>query len=174
MRLTSGVMVACLLMAAGVIGAQTVAKTEAELRAAAPWILADSSVTSKADGTWTILDNVKRPFVSDADVLGVWKVVDLVESPDQFNPYAVSFTGNLLWKQVEFFPGGFQKGTFGTFVNAGNRWTKGFYLNTNPNEATASRYEIQKVAETTYLFVEWKSGDYTMRASKPWYYVFKR
>jgi hypothetical protein len=38
----------------------------------------------------------------------------------------------------------------------------------------APEYEIKPVSDIDYLFVQWKSGDYSIRAEKPAYYVFKR
>jgi hypothetical protein len=147
--------------------------TEAALRAASPWLPADSVVTKSASGSWSVRDNVQQPFVDDPEVLGVWNAVDFVESSDQFNPYAATWTSSpLFWTRLEFFPGGFQKSSFLGSANVSNRWSKGVYL--NKASATAASYQVLTVADVTYLFVQWKSGDYSTRAEKPWYYVFRR
>jgi bla regulator protein BlaR1 len=39
---------------------------------------------------------------------------------------------------------------------------------------TASHYTIKKIKGSEYLFMEWKSGDYTIRGMKPAYYVMRR
>ena len=41
-------------------------------------------------------------------------------------------------------------------------------------ERTASNYEIKELDGNTYMFFEWKSGDYTIRDMKPDYYVLKK
>ena len=171
---TRGVLLAAFLVVSGVLAMADDADAIAKLRQASPWIPADSAVTKAADGTWKILDNVKVAFIDDGSVLGTWKSVDFVSEIDQFNPYEKSFGQELFWKSVEFQKGGFQVSYFGTFKNSSNRWTKGLYLNTNANEATASRYELKTIADKEFLFIEWKSGDYTVRASKPGLYVFSR
>lgn len=145
-----------------------------QLRAASPWIAADSTVVALADGTWKVSDNVNLPFVNDPGVVGPWTAVDWVKDPADFLPGSPKFTGELYWSKIEFLPGGATKGLFGSFTNTFNTWTKGLYLGTNPSEPTASHYTIQTIANQGYLFVEWKSGDYTLRAKKPGYYVFKK
>jgi bla regulator protein BlaR1 len=146
----------------------------AQLRASSPWIAADSTVVPLADGTWKVSDNVNVPFVDDPAVRGVWTAVDWVRDPAAFDPSLGKTTDELYWKTVEFLPGGATRGLFGSFTNTFNTWTKGLYLGTNPSEPTASHYTIQTIANQSYLFVEWKSGDYTIRAKKPGYYVFKK
>jgi hypothetical protein len=49
-------------------------------------------------------------------------------------------------------------------------WTKGVIMHSGDH--TASRYIIKEVDGSRYLFVEWKSGDYSIRGQKPWYYVY--
>ena len=41
-------------------------------------------------------------------------------------------------------------------------------------DKTAAKYEIKKIGDNEYLFLEWKSGDYTIRHMKPKYYVLKK
>jgi hypothetical protein len=51
-------------------------------------------------------------------------------------------------------------------------WTKGLII--VPAAKIASRYEIKEIDGSTYMFYEWKSGDYTLRQRKPKYYVLKK
>jgi len=44
----------------------------------------------------------------------------------------------------------------------------------DPLKKTAARYIIREIAGRTYVFFEWKSGDYTMRGMKPGYYVLRK
>jgi bla regulator protein BlaR1 len=50
-------------------------------------------------------------------------------------------------------------------------WTKGFII--DPIQKTASKYGIKEINGSTYLFYEWKCGDYTLRGMKPWLCVLK-
>jgi len=51
-------------------------------------------------------------------------------------------------------------------------WTKGLII--VPAAKIASRYEIEEIEGSTYMFYEWKSGDYVLRQMKPKYYVLKK
>jgi hypothetical protein len=51
-------------------------------------------------------------------------------------------------------------------------WTKGLII--EPAAKKASRYQIREIQGETYMFYEWKSGDYTLRQMKPKYYVLKK
>jgi hypothetical protein len=50
--------------------------------------------------------------------------------------------------------------------------TKGLVLSSSLK--TASRYILKELDGSTYMFFEWKSGDYTLRGMKPKYYVLKK
>ena len=39
---------------------------------------------------------------------------------------------------------------------------------------TASRYVIKNIQGTTYMFLEWKSGDYSFKKMTPMFYVMKK
>ncbi len=100
--------------------------------------------------------------------------VDFVDEPSQFNSERRHFGGNLFLKELKFLPGG--KLLFatnnGVETSTVFTWTKGVVI--HPGEKTASTYEIKKIGDNDYLFLEWKSGDYTIRHMKPKYYVLKK
>lgn len=52
------------------------------------------------------------------------------------------------------------------------RWMNGYVI-CNPR-STASLYRIRKIGRAEYLFVQWKSGDYSYGGDKPYWYVFRR
>ena len=112
-----------------------------------------------------IVDNIDLPFVDDPTVIGTWKAVDLVETVAQFDPDNIQWTGDLLPSKMTFTEGG-------NLSVANWTWTKGFII--NPNDQTASRYLIKEIQGATYLFFEWKTGDYTIRHQTPWFYVMKK
>ncbi|MBU2572759.1 MAG: hypothetical protein KKH28_01610 [Elusimicrobia bacterium] len=117
------------------------------------------------DGTDIIKDNIDLPFVDDADVLGSWKSVDFVETPEAFNPRKKFVRDELFLKELVFLPNGKTPDGWQT-------WTKGVVI--HRNDKTAGKYIIKDIAGGKYLFFEWKSGDYTIRHRKPWYYVLKK
>ena len=112
------------------------------------------------------IDKVDYPFVSDREAIGSWQTVDFVADPDEFVPGQKQWKGgDLLLKKFVLQPNG-------TTSEPGLRWTKG--LISNPGDSTAGRYIIKELDGETYMFFEWKTGDYTIRHAKPKYYVLQK
>jgi hypothetical protein len=109
-------------------------------------------------------DKIDLPFVNDPQVLGEWKSVDFVKDISQFNPAQPAWKGQLYLKGLTFMENGETPQAWWT-------WTKGFLIHSG--DQTASRYEIREINGTSYLFLEWKSGDVTIAHMKPQYYVLK-
>lgn len=87
---------------------------------------------------------------------------------------------NLVWRKVEFLPEGRINNTFlgqdGTEDSTNGdlnwHWVKN-YLIYDP-KSTASQYQIRTLNEREYLFIEWKSGDYSFGKKTPYWYVFSK
>jgi hypothetical protein len=109
-------------------------------------------------------DNIELPFVDDPPVLGTWESVDFVATIAEFNPDLRAMRGELFFKGLTFLAGG--KTTHPWFT-----WTKGVLI--HHGDQTASRYELRELKGRTYLFLEWKSGDFTISGRKPQYYVLQ-
>ncbi len=124
---------------------------------------ADIPPTSTINEQGRIVDKVDYPFVNDPKVIGGWKSVDFVREIDQFNPTAKNWKGDLFLNHLIFEEGGNIAGKILT-------WTKDLVL----SDDTASKYIIREMGGSTYMFFEWKSGDYTIRHMKPFYYVLKK
>ena len=117
-------------------------------------------------------DDINLPFVNDPSVLGTWNKVDFVRNISDFDPAKKSWTGDYLL-QLVFSEGGKIAGT--TTQGKGDTrfsWTKGFVI--DPMYCTASAYTLKEIGGKTYMFYEWKSGDYTYRHMKPCYYVLEK
>ena len=112
-----------------------------------------------------IVDKIDLPFVNDTAVIGAWVSVDFVSEPSDFTPGMKSFGDDLYLKGLTFLPGGKTAKPWWT-------WTKGVLMHSG--DRTASAYLIKKIGGQTYLFLEWESGDYTIRHMKPEYYVLKK
>jgi len=127
--------------------------------------------TTEIDGR--LVDDINLPFVNDPAVLGEWYSVDFVREPEDFVPAYKSFQGDLYLGGFKFRPEGamavmpFAPGGAPWF-----RWTKGIV--THSGDRTAARYIIREIKGATYMFFEWKSGDYTRSHMKPQYYVLKK
>jgi bla regulator protein BlaR1 len=125
-----------------------------------------------------IEDRIDYPFVDDPSLPGAWLAVDLVKSIDQFQPDMKQWAGSLFLKGMVFTKEGGTTGWTDLDFNAGDKptgpwnWTKGLII--HPGDRTAAHCEIKTLAGKDYLFFEWKSGDYSIRKRKPWYYVLTR
>ncbi|MHC4117451.1 MAG: hypothetical protein ACYSWO_08070 [Planctomycetota bacterium] len=125
---------------------------------------ADLPPTSTIDEDGRIVDKIDYPFVNDPEVLGAWDAVDFVENVEDFKPGNEHFAGELFLKELYFLADGKTNWAF--------TWTKGLVLSTGSK--TAAKYVIKEIAGATYMFFEWKSGDYTIRHAVPKYYVLKK
>lgn len=122
--------------------------------------------TSKIDGRGRIIDKIDYPFIDDPQVVGTWKSVDFVKEIDDFKAGQRQWKfGELFLKELVFLPGG---QTFKPWWT----WTKGMVFHWG--DKTASSYIVKEFDGEPYMFFEWKSGDYTIRAMKPSYYVLKK
>jgi hypothetical protein len=154
-------------------------KDVATLRKDRPWI----KETTILNANGQLSDKIDYPFVDDPEALGTWKVVDFVQEKDRFVPGRQRWQGNLDFLKglrfekegkvdAKFGDGDWQKGTL-------HKWTKGLVLcGENGKEkgktGTASEYEIVRLGGKSYLFYQWKSGDYVIRYQKPCYYVLEK
>ncbi len=128
-------------------------------------------VTTEAEGR--LVDNIDLAFVNDPAVLGEWLSVDFVAEPGEFVPGVKRFRDDLYLGGFKFFAGG----AMAVLPNAPEsapwfRWTRGVV--THSGDKTASRYFIKEIKGASYMFIEWKSGDYVIRHKKPEYYVLKK
>jgi len=120
------------------------------------------------------VDEVDCAFEHDESILGKWECVDFVEKAENFKPVKFSFMSEPYIKQVEFIQLGEMR--IGKMANdlrpTSLTWTKGYVI--SKVDETKSAYFIQDYGGVKFLFLEWKSGDYSYGMKEPWYYVFKR
>ncbi len=121
--------------------------------------------TSHINEKGRIVDKIDWPFVNDPRLIGTWKSVDFVDEMEQFRAGEKQWKGNLYLKGLIFKPDG---KTFKPWWT----WTKGLVFHSGSK--TASKYTIKNIDGSSYMFFEWKSGDYTIRHMKPAYYVLKK
>ncbi len=118
-------------------------------------------------------DNIDYPFIPDECVIGTWKVRDFyVNKPDTLSPDMQNWPKeNLFFLQVEFSTDG---KCIHTTKNGSSMlsWTKGLLL--DKHSETASAYEIKIFDGKEYLFIEWKSGDYTFGGGRIYWYIFTK
>ncbi len=128
-----------------------------------------------------IVDKIDYPFINDEDFIGKWEVVDFVGNIENFTPGIKSWRGGDYLKSITVLPDGKMKHPIATEVGESDipegpvawlTWTKGYII--HHGNTTASAYTIKAIDGETYMFQEWKSGDYTIRGQKPLYYVYKK
>jgi bla regulator protein BlaR1 len=141
--------------------------------------MAPVRVASGADSEDRVVDRIDYPFVDDPALRGEWLTVDFVKDMDDFAPEKKQWRGPDFFLRGMMFlaDGGTNVWTEFSF-DRGEKptgwlsWTKGFVIHSG--NRTAAHYEIRNIGGKDHLFMEWKSGDYTIRKQKPQYYVFVR
>src|SRR4030042_3208531 len=129
---------------------------------------ADIPPTSTINEQGRIVDKIDYSFINDSNVIGTWKSVDFVDEMEQFKAGEKQWKGRggeLYLKELIFLPNG---KTFKPWWT----WTKGLVFHSG--DRTASKYILKDMEGSTYMYFEWKSGDYTIRHTKPSYYVLKK
>jgi hypothetical protein len=111
-------------------------------------------------------------FELDTKVLGEWFSIDFVDVMEKFDPNQKFWQQELFLKSLDFYNQGsvewcVDKNAHRTY----HQWTKG---KLDPNEAIPGHYTIKSIDAIDYLFIEWISGDVTIRGQKPKYYVLTR
>jgi bla regulator protein BlaR1 len=140
--------------------------------AVAALLLISSAVLTNAraasninDGNAAKVDKIDYAFVKDSNIVGEWKSVDFVKNIEDFKVNTKQFTGDLYVKDISFTEDGKVPRTVFT-------WTKDHII--NDVDKTDSSYVIKDIDGTTYMFFQWKSGDYTIRGMEPYYYVLQK
>ena len=79
-------------------------------------------------------------------------------------PGKPGWTGGFAFERLNFLADGHTSGPWD--------WSKGYLW--HPGDKVEGKYEIRDLGGTKYLFMEWMSGDVTIRGQKPWYYVLQK
>jgi hypothetical protein len=113
-------------------------------------------------------------FVNDPDVLGEWTSVDFVGAVEQFVPGQQQWQGGRLYLNSLLFKdaGDVEMSLTEDEIKAAHRWTAGKVI--DDTDQLDSNYTIRRIDGSDYLFMEWNSGDVTLRGYRPAYYVLKR
>ncbi len=136
-----------------------------------PYIEVLKQVSEKHFTQWEIgrHDNTDIPFVLDDKVVGQWRSVGYVWTPEEFEGETTEET---LWlHSVEF-------GADGRAVRNydgkewKDRWSKGVLI--DEQHSTVQQYSFRMCNGKEHLFLEWKTGNYVYGGFPPSYYVFVR
>ena len=142
------------------------------LRRDHPWIPGGTILVDEAGGS-VLRDNTSFPFVPDAQVPGDWVVVDLVLDSYAFRP------NQQIWQENTFalVSASFDAAGKVTLTLAAGRrvdsWTHGHVLHDGPR-ATDSPYTLVAMDDELYMFLAWKTEDYSVRYQKPPFMVLRK
>ncbi|MDF2519990.1 MAG: blaR [Clostridia bacterium] len=119
-------------------------------------------------------DEIDYPFVDNPEMIGRWVSVDFVEDIDSFDPEKQSYQEELSLKELRLLKNGKVKSEnlYGDVLDSTLSWTGDLII--SQKRVTASKCIIKEINSETYMFFEWKSGDYTYRGMQPQYYVLKK
>lgn len=110
--------------------------------------------------------------VPDEAVLGKWEVADYVRNIEDFVPGTQSWNGELdYYIGNEFVDNGKMIASY-SWGYVVNDWTAGYIVDSEMKVVPS--YTVETIEGEDYLFIQWKSGDYSIRGETPYYYVFKR
>lgn len=133
----------------------------------------DSNDYSNYQVVHKIEDKVDYPFIDDTQMKGKWESVDFVKTIDSFKPEVISWMGDLYLTGLSVNENGQLTVTTTKGESSSSlTWTKDMII--SRGNKTASKCEVKEINGTTYMFYEWKSGDYTNRGMEPYYYVLKK
>ena len=112
-----------------------------------------------------IQDKIDLPFTDHPELIGKWNFIDYVKETRKFDPAKKQWNSDFEVKGISFMKNGKTNKPYWT-------WTKDMVIHNG--DVTASKYEIKKIGEKDYLFLEEKNGDYIYRHQTPRYIVFER
>ena len=130
-----------------------------------------NKITTTKDANGDLHDSIANyKFVLDKDAIGQWDAIDFVPSPDQFDGTDITRKSYVMSSTYNFY----DDGTLASYAVKGDgvkkvTWSKGFIIDV---DNTIPAYVIKQVNGKTFMFVEWKSGDYTVRGKTPSLEVF--
>jgi bla regulator protein BlaR1 len=108
---------------------------------------------------------------TDQNILGTWKAIDFVNHPQDFDPARRNWKGDLSLKELIFSKDGAVQSAYEKPTKQKHRWAAG---KVDPQEERPAYYYLREIDGRTFLFLEWISGDVTLRGMVPKYYVLRR
>lgn len=142
----------------------------------------NAKLTVTKDKNGVLHEFFEYTFTLDKDAVGEWKNLGWYETMSDFDPDQ-PVTDQKQWYLGQSI---YADGTMTARQTAGDdahradraglHWTKGFFVDlmTSTGMDTIPAYSIIIKNGKTYMFLEWKSGDYTIRGEKPSYFVFEK
>ncbi len=124
------------------------------------------------DNNGVIHESMDYKFVTDKDAIGQWTAINFVASPDEFDGKDTTKQSFIETSIRNFYDNG-KEAHYANKANgaAMTQWTKGYIWG---SDDTICEYVIKQLNGKTFMFVQWKTGDYTVRGQKPNYMVYMK
>ena len=134
----------------------------------------DAKITEKAPKEVVIReDDVTQPFIDNEEMKGTWKSITFIKKIEDFTGKDNNMYPELYMQNLDIQESGrvlmhtldLDNRSYTSIL----RWTGDTII--NEGNKTASKCTIKKIDGETYMFYEWKSGDYIIGGEDPGYYV---
>lgn len=131
-----------------------------------------SPIKVRRDSQGVVHESMDYKFVTDKDAVGQWEQIDFVASIDEFDSKNITKRDYIETGIHNFYDDG-REIHYADKKNgiAECKWTKGYVVELSEDD-TISEYVIKQINGKTFMFIQWKTGDYTVRGQKPNYYVY--
>lgn len=128
-------------------------------------------VNASINDNFNVHDKTDYKFIDDPDLVGEWTTTAYINDISEFPFEYVSYKNEYLLKKIYFYKKGGLSEIYNNklFPAKKARWTNGRIIDIE--KRAAARYFIKSYNNEKYLLLEWKNNDYTIRYSKPGYYV---
>lgn len=129
-----------------------------------------SKITVTKDGNGVIHESMDYKFELDKDAVGQWEQINFVASPDDFDGKDITRQKYIEIGIHNFYEDGREVSYADKTRGTGEtKWTKGYVWG---GDDTISEYVIRQLNGKTFMFIQFKNGDYTVRGQKPNYFVY--
>lgn len=129
-----------------------------------------SPIKVTMDDKGVIHESMDYKFVTDKDVIGQWTAINFVASIDEFDGKDITKQSFIENSIRNFYDNG-REAHYAEKANgaAVTKWTKGYVWG---SDDVIEEYQIKQLNGKTFMFMQYKSGDYTVRGQKPNYMVY--
>ncbi len=122
---------------------------------------------------FTIKDDTNFDYELDNELVGNWQAIDFVYNEEQFMPNKKYWKYDLALDKLSVYADGNVLISYNSDKIKKTKYTKGFIANIILDD-TLCKYFYKVDNNKTYLFIEWKNGDYIYSNQVPGYYVFEK
>lgn len=122
---------------------------------------------------FVIKDDINFDYELDNELIGNWQAIDFVYNEEQFIPNKKYWKYDLALDKLSVYDDGNVLISYNSDKIKKIKYTQGFIANIILDD-TLCKYFYKVDNNKTYLFIEWKNGDYIYSNRVPGYYVFEK